>query len=396
MIGQEVGHYRILEQIGAGGMGVVYRAEDTRLHRQVALKFISPHRPLDEAAIERFRREASAASALNHPNICTIYAIDEHEGAPFLAMEILEGSSLQEMLAAGPLPFPRVAEVAAEVADALEAAHAQGIVHRDLKPANIFVTRRGHAKILDFGLAKLATAEAATVTAGVTRTAVPARLTNAGSAVGTIGYMSPEQARGEELDARTDLFSFGAMLYEMLTGRQPFAGSTSAVVFDAILNKEPASPVRLNPDVPPALEAIVNKLLEKDRSLRYQTASDLSADLRRLKRQSDSSKAVTAVLTPPRRTWRVPAIVGSAVLMLVVIMAVVYASGRFARRRPWTQAELKPEQVTANPSENPVYTASVSPDGKYVVYSDKDGLHLRLMSSGETQTLPIPDEFCFR
>ena len=410
MVGQTILHYRVLSQLGSGGMGVVYEAEDLNLGRRVALKFLPPELSRESATLERFLFEARSASALNHPGICTIYAVENSGDQSFIAMELLEGESLDQKLAA-PLPLDRVLEIGAQLADALDAAHTKGIVHRDIKPANIFIGPRGQAKILDFGLAKLTRDRHHAMETVATQVA-PGHLTHPGSTVGTVAYMSPEQARGEDLDARTDLFSLGIVLYQMATGTLPFPGKTSAVIFQALLDREPAPPTQLNPGLPPRLEEIIAKALEKDPDLRYQSAADLRGDLRRLKRDSESSRSVstsqlaTAVLpSPVEKTPSSSAViaavrqnklgVGVTAFLVVALMAAA-AYGIYAflgGKHPVPFQNIAISKVT---DSGKAALAAISPDGKYILNvvtdSGKEGLWLRnVPTNSNTQVVPAEE-----
>jgi eukaryotic-like serine/threonine-protein kinase len=395
LIGQTISHYRIVEKIGGGGMGVVYKAEDSRLHRFVALKFLPDLMTHDRAALERFEREAQAASALDHPNICTIYEIGEHEGQPFIAMQFLDGQTLKHRIADGFFHTDELLELAIQIAEALDAAHAKGIIHRDIKPANIFVTKSDHAKVLDFGLAKLApssrVAEGVGASAMATAT-TEEMLTSPGSAIGTVAYMSPEQVRGENLDFRTDLFSFGAVLYEMATGQIAFGGGTGGVIFDAILNRSPIPPTRLNPKLPAELERIIDRAIEKDRGLRYQTAAELRAELKRLKRDTESGRSTgfvagKTVLKPTRTNWSRLALLGASLALFLAALGFGWYKWMHVSSERLTAPTER--QITTNTSEDWVQVAAISPDGKYVVYVDQAGLLLRSVDSGEIHAIPL-------
>ncbi len=394
LIGKKVSHYRVLEILGGGGMGLVYKAEDLKLGRRVALKFLPEELASDAVALERFEREARAASALNHPNICTIHETEEYEGQPFIVMELLEGQTLRELISAAaassrpertPLQLDQVLDIAAQVTDGLDAAHRKGIIHRDIKPANIFVTTQGQAKILDFGLAKLQESETQERQQRPVREHQPMQawnpnltLTRTGVTIGTAGYMSPEQVRGENLDPRTDLFSFGMVLYEMGTGQRAFAGDTAPVLREAILSHTPVSARELNRELPRKLEEIINRAMEKNREARYQTASEMRADLEDLKRGTEPTLSTA-------RRW-------ALAVSICVLLAAVGVILWLAKRQPSPPLELKQRQLTANSSENAVVSGTISPDGSSLAYSDRLGIHIKQLESGEIQTIPRPNE----
>lgn len=383
LVGKKISHYLILNKLGGGGMGVVYQAKDTRLGRHVALKFLPAEVALDPQALERFQREARAASALNHPHICTIHDFGKCERGPFIVMEALEGSTLKHRISGKPLPVESMVELGIQIAEALEAAHAKSVLHRDITPSNVFVTQRGEAKLLDFGLAKLAGPTGENfVRQEATATEHSRDLTVPGALMGTAPYMSPEQIRGEPVDARSDIFSFGAVLYEMATGQPPFSGETIEEIREAILRKKPTSPRKLNPRLPVQLEGVVLKALEKERSARHQSASDLLDELNEFQRAKHS-----------RKVW----ITSAAVAALTLLLGIAGVVGTFLSKSSVNEApNLIQRQITSNPVNDSVYMAAISREGKKVAYTDLRGIHVRALDSGEVQDVPTSPNLCFR